>query len=114
MKKTGKILDKKNFHRIKTMNFPEMVRFITNIYEAGVTAGREATPGLNDQDVRKVLLAVPGIGEKRAEMIMNALNGKLDEEECLEYICQHCKRDLSQFKGVDFCPWCGSELYWEE
>ena len=76
-----KILDKKNFQRIKCMNYPQMVRFITNIYESGFKDGQADSAGLNETDVRELLLSIRGIGPKRLGQIMEALNMKLDERD---------------------------------
>ena len=65
-------------------------------------------------DVKKVLLSVKGIGEKRAEQIMIALNMKLDDEETMEWLCGHCGKDLSSVKGAAYCPYCGMPLDWLE
>lgn len=110
----NKILDKKNFHRIKTMNYPQMVNFIKNIYESGFRDGQADSAGLHEEDVLKVLRNIPGIGPMRAKWIMNALNEKLDEEERLFYPCGNCGTDLYHNKGAKFCPECGYELKWEE
>ena len=110
----NKILDKRNFHRIKTMNYPQMVRFLTNIYEAGFYDAQNNTAGLNECDVRKVLLSINGIGEKRANQIMEALDLKLDEEQQVYYPCGNCGHDLHHVKGAKHCPECGYELTWEE
>ena len=109
-----KILDKKNFQRIKCMNYPQMVRFITNIYESGFKDGQADSAGLNETDVRELLLSIRGIGPKRLGQIMEALNMKLDEEQNLYYPCGSCGHDLAHVKGAKFCPQCGSELTWEE
>lgn len=109
-----KILDKKNFHRIKTMKYDEMVRFIQNIYASGFEDGRADSTGLNEVDTKTVLMNVRGIGPKRASAIMDALNMKLDDEQMKYYPCGNCGKDLAFVKGTKFCPYCGSSLEWEE
>ena len=109
-----KIIDKRNFHRIKTMKYDEMVRFVSNIYAAGFEAGQADSAGLNEADVRTVLLSIPGIGQKRANQIMEALGSKLDEEQTLYYPCGNCGKDLAYVKGAKFCPECGFALNWTE
>ena len=109
----NKILDKRNFQRIKSMNYVQMVNFIRNIYESGFRDGQADSGGLNETDVRKVLMNIPGIGPKRSEWIMNALSLKLDEEQQLYYPCGNCGHDLAYVRGSKFCPYCGSEFNWE-
>lgn len=109
----NKILNKKNFHKIKAMNYPQMVRFLTNMYEAGFYDAQNNTAGLNHDDMKTVLLSIKGIGEKRAAEIMEALNIKLDEEQQVYYPCGNCGHDLHHVKGAKFCPECAAELTWE-
>ena len=110
----NKILDKRNFQRIKCMKYVEMVRFITNIYESGFRDGQADSSGLNETAVRELLLSIRGIGPKRSSQIMEAMNLRLDEEQNLYYPCGNCGHDLAHVKGAKFCPQCGFELKWEE
>lgn len=110
----NKILDKRNFQRIKCMKYAEMVRFITNIYQSGFRDGQADSSGLNEMDVRDLLMSIRGIGPKRCSQIMEAMNVRLDEEQSLYYPCGHCGHDLAHVRGAKFCPECGSKLNWEE
>ena len=109
-----KILDKRNFQRIKCMNYVQMLNFITNIYESGFKDGQADSAGLDEVEVLNVLMNIPDIGPKRAQWILNALNTKLDDEQKLYYPCGNCGHDLYHVKGAKFCPECGFGLNWEE
>ena len=81
------LIDKEVFWKVKKMGYGQMTAFLNRIYLEAFKDGQKAAEGLTTADVKRVLLSVDGIGEKRAEMIMEALNMKLDDEETLEWLC---------------------------
>ena len=96
------------------MGYGQLTAFLNSIYIQAYKDGQKGCEGLGTDDVKKVLLSINGIGEKRAGQIMEALNMKLDEEEDMEWLCGECSKDLSSVKGAKFCPYCGTELNWSE
>ena len=108
------LIDKATFQKVRKMGYGQMTAFLNSIYLQAYKDGQNDSEGLGTEDVKKVLLSIKGIGEKRADQICEALNVKMDEEWLLEYICGSCNKDLSTVKGAKFCPYCGAELNWTE
>ncbi len=96
------------------MGYGQMTAFLNHIYLQAYKDGQKDCEGLGTADVKKVLLGIKGIGEKRAEQIIEALNMKLDDEQEMEWLCGECGKDLSSVKGAMYCPYCGAELSWAE
>ena len=108
------IIDAQTFRTVKKFGYGQMSAFLNKIYAEAFKDGQKAAEGLGTADVKKVILGVKGIGEKRAEQIVEALNRMMDEEQEIEWLCSNCSKDLSSVKGASYCPYCGSELNWEE
>lgn len=64
-----KALDFNTFKKLRHMSFNQFNRWIASVYESGY---RDALTA-NREEIHKRLLAVPGIGEKRAEEVEKAL-----------------------------------------
>ena len=56
---------------------------------------------------------LPGVGEKTADKIMEALSVRWEEEDGQKYECGNCHSDITRYKDTPFCPFCGAELYRE-
>ena len=108
------IIDVDTFRKVRKLGYSQFSAFLNKIYIQAFKDGQKAAEGLGTADVKKAIMSVKGIGEKRAEQIMAALEMKLDEEQDTEWLCGHCGKDLSSVKGAVFCPYCGTELNWEE
>lgn len=108
------IIDTETFRKVKKFGYGQMTVFLNRIYAEAFKDGQKAAEGLGTADVKKVILSVKGIGEKRAEQIVEALNRMHDEEQDTEWLCGSCNKDLSSVKGAKFCPYCGAELNWSE
>lgn len=72
-------LNRKTYKDIKKMDHGEMSRFCTNLYNQGYVAGQKAAEGLSPEETKEVILSVKGIGEKKANDILEALL-KADKE----------------------------------
>lgn len=66
-----KILDRTMYRKVKNMDQKEMTNFLNNIYDAGVRDADAA--GISREQIREKLSTVEGIGEKRLNAIMEAL-----------------------------------------
>ena len=108
------LIDRITFQKVRKMGYGQLTAFLNSIYLQAYKDGQKDCEGLTTADVKKVLLGINGIGEKRAGQIMEALEMKLDDEETLEWLCGECGKDLSSVKGAKFCPYCGTELNWGE
>lgn len=66
-------LNRKQYLEIKKMDHGTMSAWLENIYKAAHKDGMEDAEGLTIDDIRPVLLAQKGIGEKKVEVICSAL-----------------------------------------
>lgn len=114
VKKMKTIIEPDTYRKVKNMGYGQFSAFLNRIYCEAYKDGQNAAEGLGTADVKKVLLSVKGVGEKTAEQIVDAINKMLDEELNIEWICGSCGKNLSSVKGARYCPYCGSELNWEE
>lgn len=67
------MINRKEYDRIKKMDHSQMSNFVAGVYQKGYTAGKKSAEGLNESEIREAILAVKGIGEKKAEDIMQAI-----------------------------------------
>ena len=66
-------LNRKIYKDVKKMDHGQMSDFCRDIYKRGYEAGKKETEGLSEEEIRKAVLGVKGIGEKKAEDIVQAL-----------------------------------------
>lgn len=76
----GFILNRKQYDRIRKMDHCQMTMWAESIYKSGYADGQKASEGFTTSEARKVLLTVKGLGEKRVETIIAALETALAEE----------------------------------
>ena len=72
-KTKGFILNRKQYQNIRTL-------WAESVYKSGFKDGQEATPGLTSQEIRDALQPVKGIGAKRLDSIVEALDAALQEK----------------------------------
>lgn len=65
---------------IVKMNMSQMSIFCQDLYYQGVLDGKKSAEGLNLEEIREVLLSVPGIGEKRCAAICEAFERRMSDE----------------------------------
>lgn len=75
--KDGKILNRKTYKAIKKYDRIQMEDYLQSIYKQGFVDGRESVPGIDISNVRDILLEINGIGEKRAEQIVEKISNSL-------------------------------------
>ena len=75
--KDGKILNRKTYKEIKKYDRIQMEDYLQSIYKQGFVDGRESVPGIDISNVHDILLEINGIGEKRAEQIVEKISNRL-------------------------------------
>lgn len=75
--KDGNILNRKTYKSIKRYDRIQMEYYLQSIYKQGFLDGRESVPGIDISGIRDILLEINGIGEKRAEQIVEKISNSL-------------------------------------
>lgn len=76
-------LNRKAYKDVKKMDHGQMSDFCNGIFVKGYEAGKKAAEGLSEEEVREAILRVKGIGEKKAEDIVQALTAAQGERSVL-------------------------------
>ena len=71
------VINRKEYHNIRKMDHNQMNLYIQSIYKSGYTDGVKSVPGIDIAEIKKVLLGIKGLGEKRVEAILAALEKEL-------------------------------------
>lgn len=79
MEKKG-VLTRKQYKSVKKMDHNDMNTWVASIYESGYNDGRKSVPGIDLEEAKEVLLAIKGIGEKKAAVIIESLDGILTKK----------------------------------
>lgn len=79
-KSKGFLLNRKQYDRIRKMDHCQMTLWAESVYKSGYQDGKEATEGLTTPEIREVLLTVKGLGEKRVNAIIAALEAAMNEK----------------------------------
>lgn len=77
----GNKFRRKDYEAVKKMDRQQFERFCRALYEEGQQSVEKVTKGIDLQDVKEAVLSVKGIGQKRAEEILEALERKFKEKE---------------------------------
>ncbi len=72
-------LNRKEYLKIKKMDHYQMKNFMQNIYDNGFKDGQASVPGLDIGLIKKALLNIKGIGEKKAADILVAIEKETAE-----------------------------------
>lgn len=70
-------LNRKDYLNIKKMDHNQMVSWAKKMYESGFEDGQASVPSLDISLIKKVLLSVKGIGEKKAADILVAIEKEI-------------------------------------
>lgn len=81
-------LTRKQYKSIKKIDHNDMETWVASIYESGYNDGRNSVPGIDFEEVKEVLLSIKGIGEKKAAVIIESLDGILAKK--VEPIKKEC------------------------
>lgn len=77
--RNGKYLSTRKVYKdVKKMDHQQFDDFCTGIYREGFNDGRESVPGIDIAQVKETILGVKGIGEKKVQSIMDALEEKFE------------------------------------
>lgn len=72
-------LNRKDYPNIKKMDHHQMMSWAKKIYESGFEDGQASVAGLDISLIKKALLSVKGIGEKKAADILVAIEKETAE-----------------------------------
>ncbi len=72
-------LNRKVYQSVKKMDHNQMNNFMQNMYDSGFKDGQASVPTLDIGLIKKVLLNVKGIGEKKAANIIVAIEKETAE-----------------------------------
>lgn len=71
---------RKDYEAVKRMDRQQFEQFCKALYEEGQQSVLEVRNSIDFDDVRAVLVEVKGIGQKRADQIMLALEKRMEEK----------------------------------
>ena len=72
-------LNRKVYQSVKKMDHNQMNNFMQNMYNSGFKDGQASVPGLDIGLIKKALLNIKGIGEKKAADILVAIEKETAE-----------------------------------
>lgn len=72
-------LNRKVYQSVKKMDHNQMNNFMQNMYDSGFKDGQASVPTLDIGLIKKALLNVKGIGEKKASDIIVAIEKEIIE-----------------------------------
>ena len=72
-------LNRKVYQSVKKMDHNQMNNFMQNMYDSGFKDGQASVPTLDIGLIKKALLNVKGIGEKKASDIVVAIEKEIIE-----------------------------------
>ena len=72
-------LNRKIYQSVKKMDHNQMNNFMQNMYDNGFKDGQASVPGLDIGLIKKALLNIKGIGEKKAADIIIAIEKETAE-----------------------------------
>lgn len=67
-------LNRKTYKNVKKMDHGQMSAFCENLYKKGYEVGKQEVSRLSDEEIVQAILQVKGIGEKKANDILQALS----------------------------------------
>ncbi len=71
------VINRKEYQNVKKMDHNQMNLYLQEIYKSGYAEGVKSVPGIDIAEIKKVLLGIKGLGEKRVEAILLALEKEL-------------------------------------
>lgn len=73
------ILNRKQYDKIRKMDHCQMSMYIQSIHKSGYEEGLKAADGLTVDEMKEILQNIKGIGNKKVEMIAQAINEALQK-----------------------------------
>ena len=78
------VINRKEYQAIKKKDHNQMNAYLQNIYKNaymdGFKVGTESVPGIDIAEIKEVLLGIKGLGVKRVEAILMALEKEFENE----------------------------------
>lgn len=74
------VINRKEYQNIKKKDHNQMNLYIQSIYKSGYAEGVKSVPGIDIAEIKEVLLGIKGLGEKRVEAILAALEREFENE----------------------------------
>ena len=74
------VINRKEYQAIKKKDHTQMNLYLQEIYKNGYTDGVKSVPGIDIAEIKKILLSVKGLGEKRVEAILEAMEKEMKSE----------------------------------
>ena len=71
------VINRKEYQAIKKKDHNQMNLYLQEIYKNGYMDGVKSVPSIDIAEIKKTLLSVKGLGEKRVEAILAALEKRL-------------------------------------
>lgn len=71
------VINRKEYQNIRKMDHNQMNLYLQEIYKSGYAEGVKSVPGIDIAEIKKTLLSVKGLGEKRVADILGALEKEL-------------------------------------
>lgn len=70
-------MTRRQWQKIRQMDHMQLALWMKSVYASGYEDGKKDAEGLNREQVRETLMQVKGIGGKRADEIMQALEARI-------------------------------------
>ena len=71
------VINRKEYQNIRKMDHNQMNLYLQEIYKSGYAEGVKSVPGIDIAEIKKTLLSVKGLGEKRVEAVLEALEKEM-------------------------------------
>lgn len=78
-KQNGFALTRNQYKKIKKFDHGQMQEWVLSLIQGTYEKGRESAEGIGESEMKEVLLSVKGIGEKKAEAIMQAMKEAVEK-----------------------------------
>lgn len=73
------VINRKTYLEMKKMDHQHMGEFLERLYKNAYEDGRKAAEGLNETQLREILLSVKGIGERRTEAVLERIKEAMEK-----------------------------------
>ncbi len=71
------VINRKEYQNIRKMDHNQMNLYLQEIYKSGYAEGVKSVPGIDISKIGEILLGIKGLGTKRVECIIAALEKEL-------------------------------------
>ena len=71
------VINRKEYQNIRKMDHNQMNLYLQEIYKSGYIDGVKSVPGIDISKIGEILLGIKGLGTKRVEYIVAALEKEL-------------------------------------